>query len=292
MTILLIDEDWSKADPVQLRAAGYTGVIGYVSEDTTGKNLTRAQVDAAHAAGLDVGLVYEYATVAAAQGANRGVRDAAIAVDQALALGAPAEVCLYAAVDFNPTPAQMPAVLAYLEAFQQYAAGAVYRAGAYGGYPTCQYLAQHGYTGLLWQTYAWSGGLWWPSAVLRQTLNHITVAGATVDRDEAESPDWGQWKAADMAFMDDPNAAALAWRVQGLVAGADTVQDGPTKGEPIALVRTLAEIQTGQAAPATVTLTDAEIEDIATLVIRKLFAIFAELGASPTAPTAPTAPTS
>lgn len=206
----IIDEDWSKADPIQLGAAGYSGAIGYVSEDTTGKNITRAQIDALHNAGLDVGLVYEYAPGAAGQGASRGNRDAGIAVSQARALGTPAGVCLYAAVDFQPTSAQLPAVWSYASAFAGACAAAGYRAGIYGSYQTCQYLDQHGWSGLLWQTYAWSSGLWWPSVAVRQVQNGIHVANATVDRDEALVIDWGQWRAEGMT---NPLSAADERRI-------------------------------------------------------------------------------
>lgn len=205
--IALIDEDWSKADPLQLAAAGYRGVIGYVSQDTTGKNLSRVQVDAIHAAGLDVGLVYEYDPQSALGGASAGTRDAQIATSHAQALGAPAGIALGFAVDFQVTVTQLPVVLAYALAFRAAAAAAGYRATAYCDYLVCQYLDAHGWAqlGLLWQTYAWSAGAWWPRAVLRQTANGITVAGATVDRDEAEGSDWGQWPPmTGDALMTDP----------------------------------------------------------------------------------------
>lgn len=39
----------------------------------------------------------------------------------------------------------------------------------------------------------------------------------------------------EVAFMDDVNAAALAWRVDALVHGLDVVAGGPTKGEKVTL---------------------------------------------------------
>jgi hypothetical protein len=290
---LLIDEDWSKADPAGLKAAGYAGAIGYVSEDTTGKNITRAQVDALHAAGLDVGLVYEYATSAPTQGAARGLRDAAIAVQGTLDLGAAPGTCIYAAVDFNPTLTQLPAVLAYLEAFQGVCANAGYRSGAYGGYPTIQYVAQHGYTGLLWQTYAWSAGQWWPGAALRQTWNVITVAGATVDRDEAEVPDWGQWRGTDMLaderqwlkdLHDRSNWAISPATVTPEQAAAGITPASATGGVPVdgSLMANLDNLAKDGA--TTITLTSADLDDIATLVVRKIFATLKQL-APPAPPT-------
>src|SRR5947209_2005758 len=150
MAITGVDEDWSKADPAQLAAAGYRFIVGYVSQDTTGKNLTRSNVDAAHAASLDVGLVYEYATNAALRGGPGGIVDAGIAVSHARGLDTPAGVCLYAAVDWQVTAGQLPVVLEYALAFQAACRAAGHRAGIYGSYAVCRYLAEHGYTGFLW----------------------------------------------------------------------------------------------------------------------------------------------
>ena len=270
-----IDEDWSKADARQLAAAGYRFIIGYVSEDATGKNITRDQVDAAHAAGLDIGLVYEYATTAATGGESRGIRDAGIAITHAEQLGAPLGTALYAAVDFNATAAQLPLVLAYATGFRNLAQLAGYRAGIYGSYAVCQYLAQNHYAGFLWQTYAWSGTppQWWAGDAVRQTLNRINVAGATVDKDYALVTDWGQWEAV-MAFLDDSNAAALAYRVDALSAGSDTVQGGPygphngQQGEPMWLVQAVKNIQTKVAALAAPAAVDTHA--LATDIVQQL----------------------
>ena len=192
---LILDEAWSKVDPATARAAGYSGVIGYVSQDATGKNLTRAQVDAIHAAGMDVGLVYEFNPQSAAGGMAEGIADANIAVQHARILDAPVGVCLYAAVDWDVQQPSMNAVMAYAHAFQSICATYGYRAGIYGSYNVCWALHSNGYTGLLWQTYAWSHGLWTNGLAVRQTQNGVHVAGADVDRDETMVADWGQWPA-------------------------------------------------------------------------------------------------
>lgn len=203
MAISGLDEAWAKADPAAAYAAGYRFVVGYVSQDTTGKNLSSTDVAALHSAGLDVGLVYEFATSAALGGAVRGRSDAWVAVDHAKTLGAPAGTCLYFAIDFNVTASQLDTALAYLQGAESVVRAAGYRIGVYGGYSLCAYLVGR-WSGLLWQTYAWSAGQWCPAAVLRQVRNGVHVAGADVDVDEAEALDWGQWRGADMAF--DPAA--------------------------------------------------------------------------------------
>jgi hypothetical protein len=55
-----------------------------------------------------------------------------------------------------------------------------------------------------------------------------------------------------VAFFDDPNAAALAWRVAALQAGTDTVTGGPVAGEPMWLVTAVKQVLANQANPAPV----------------------------------------
>lgn len=190
-----LDEDWSKVDPTQAAADGFGFAFGYVSQDTTGKNLTADDVARIHAAGMAVALVYEFNPQSALGGYNAGTRDAAIAIAHAQSLAAPADIALYAAVDWNVTDAQKATVLAYANGFADACRAAGFRSGIYAGYWVCLYLLQHNYPGFLWQTYAWSGGLWLTEAVVRQTLNGIHEAGATVDLDESEVIDFGQWEA-------------------------------------------------------------------------------------------------
>lgn len=57
-----------------------------------------------------------------------------------------------------------------------------------------------------------------------------------------------------MAFLDDPDAAALSWRMDALHRGTDTVQGGPTAGEPMWLVQAVKDLQAhvGQPVPVEV----------------------------------------
>lgn len=191
-----LDEDWSKVDPTQAANDGFGFAFGYVSQDNTGKNLSPADVSRIHGAGMAVALVYEYNPQSALGGYSAGARDAGIAIAHAQSLGAPRGVALYAAVDWDVTDAQKPAVLAYATGFLDACTAVGFRSGIYGGYWVCLYLSDHNYGGFLWQTYAWSGGLWLAAAAVRQTRNGIHEAGATVDLDESEVIDFGQWSPA------------------------------------------------------------------------------------------------
>lgn len=190
-----LDEDWSKVDPEQAWKDGFRFAVGYVSQDATGKNFTVDDVSRLRAVGFAVGFVYEFAPNGALGGYQQGVTDATIAIAHAQGLSVPAGVALYTAVDFNPTPTQLPLVLAYVTGFLAVCATHGYRSGAYGGLQTVNYLQSHNYGGFLWQTYAWSGvpPVWLAGVALRQVQNGVHEAGATIDVDESMAVDFGQW---------------------------------------------------------------------------------------------------
>jgi len=190
-----IDEAWDKVAPADLVARGYHFVFGYVSQNTTGKNLTRQQILGYLAAGIDVALVYEYDPKAALGGGTQGRLDAQIAVSDALQLGAPPGTAIYFAVDFDVQESEIQRSLAYLVGASGVCHDHGLRSGVYGGkrivdatvvnVPAVEFL---------WQTYAWSGGLWSARAGVRQTRNGLAVAGHTVDSDTATIVDFGQWR--------------------------------------------------------------------------------------------------
>ena len=190
-----LDEDWSKVDPVQAWRDGFRFAVGYVSQDQTGKNFTFDDISRLRAAGFAVGFVYEFSPNSALGGYQQGVADATIAIAHAQGLAVPAGVALYTAIDFNPTSTQLPLVLAYVTGFLAVCATHGYRSGAYGGLATVNYLQSHNYGGFLWQTYAWSGQppVWLAGVALRQVQNGVHEAGATIDVDESEIVDFGQW---------------------------------------------------------------------------------------------------
>lgn len=228
MSQFLIDEAWAKSSPDAVRAAGYTGVIGYISEDDTGKNLTRTDIDALHAAGLSVGFADEYGATEALGGGLAGTARARKTVAFARAMGVPPGVGFYAPADWDVTPAQKPAVLQYAMAHDAGLRDNGWRGGMYGGYWTMRYLRENGYAGLRWQTYAWSGDLWDTGLTLRQVANGIVVGGADVDRDEVEVTDWGQWPPDGSSTMGSPTDS---WGQQQVYAAIFT--GGDSCGEPV-----------------------------------------------------------
>src|SRR5581483_4783081 len=52
-----VDYAWGRPGGATLRAQGYTFAARYLSYDTTGKNITAAEANSLHAAGVDVVVV-------------------------------------------------------------------------------------------------------------------------------------------------------------------------------------------------------------------------------------------
>jgi hypothetical protein len=51
----------------------------------------------------------------------------------------------------------------------------------------------HSHAKFLWQTYAWSHGLWWSGNNLEQYKNGVNMCGGAVDLCRSKTPDFGQW---------------------------------------------------------------------------------------------------
>jgi hypothetical protein len=174
--------------PSALVAARVGFVCRYLSPEPS-KNLTRAEAVRLHAAGISIVTVWEWTADRARQGWAAGVQDAHGAQALLNALGAPRTAVVYFAVDYDAT-GQTQRTDAYFDG----AASVLgkHRVGVYGGLAVIARAAARGYV-YLWQTYAWSGGVWHPKARLRQYSNDHTVAGASVDLDQAMTADFGQW---------------------------------------------------------------------------------------------------
>jgi hypothetical protein len=177
MTILIIDESWTKIDPAKAKADGYSGMIGYLSNDPS-KNITAPIAAAWHALGMSVGVVWETTARRSAGGAVAGAQDLAAAEAQCLRVGVPRTVGIYYATDFDATPAQVDP---YYAAIGQ---GATFGSGCYGGERIVDAMAgtrvRYG-----WQTSAWSPGIS-PKANLYQRLSHTLppIGGSSAGYDE------------------------------------------------------------------------------------------------------------
>ena len=141
----LVDYAWQKPSPAQIVAAGYTGVLRYLSFDAS-KNLSPAERDGLLAAGLAIGLVWETTATRAGQGYGAGQQDVQAAEAQANALGYPAGCPIFYAVDYD---AAVSAVLPY---FQGVVGLAHHPVGVYGSANIIEGVP----VPWKWQTLAWS----------------------------------------------------------------------------------------------------------------------------------------
>lgn len=203
-----VDYSFSKPSAAGLARAGYVAAGPYVGPGTAPKHLTAAERDALHAAGLSIFLNVEGATGDARNGAKVGTYHGHLGVADSQALGAPARVALYAAIDFDVQPNEWPAVAAYLRAYGAVVRAAGYRVGAYGGLNAMTWAASTaGLVDCLFQTYAWStrngSVVWHPAAVIRQTHNGVSMAGGQVDIGQSLAPDFGQWPPVNQPTLGD-----------------------------------------------------------------------------------------
>lgn len=174
----LIDYAWQKPSPAQIAAAGYTGVLRYLSFDAS-KNLSPAERDGLLAAGLAIGLVWETTATRAGQGYSAGQQDVQAAEAQANALGYPAGCPIFYAVDYAAAPA---AVVPYFQGVQGLASHPV---GVYGSASVIEAVPAT----WKWQTVAWSGGRVSSQAHIYQTLD-ATLPGCDHNRVLQPVPLW------------------------------------------------------------------------------------------------------
>lgn len=204
------DYSFSRPAPAALRDAGWTFVARYVADTpgVPGKRLTLAEARALSSAGLDLVAVYQTTKGLLKGGAAAGTTHARAAQANATAAGMPADRPIYFAADWDVQPAQMIAVLMFLDAARDVLGPG--RVGLYGGYPVVARAQGHwavhhpGERLFTWQTKSWSAGKW-AAVDLRQHTHDITLAGAQVDLDSAHTSDFGQWKAS-MADLWMPGA--------------------------------------------------------------------------------------
>src|SRR4051812_770923 len=121
-----IDYSYARPHPAEVRAAGFRGVVRYLSGDRK-KDLTKAEAAQLHRVGLWILLVWELSAHRAGEGRAAGIADARAAEAQADALGYPGTATILYAVDYDATPHQ---VREYFEGIQFCARRPV---GIYGG---------------------------------------------------------------------------------------------------------------------------------------------------------------
>jgi hypothetical protein len=201
MATELIDYSFARPNLAQVKAAGVTGVIRYLTG--SGKGLTTGEIQRIRAAGLSLTLVYETTGRTAKGGRSAGVADGQAALSALRTLGLPRSV-VYFAVDYDLQPGEYGLLDAYLDGIASVLGKQC--TGVYAGYGPCAHAMSRGYAA--WQTYAWSGGKIAPGIRVYQYRNGVAIGGGQVDRDRTSLADYGQVKWNGTAPAPAPAPAA------------------------------------------------------------------------------------
>ena len=201
----------------QISAAGYAGVIVYVSESRPAANfdfkpVTRAYTDSLRAEGLHVVSNYQYGKPGwptpsdYTRGYDGGVADAQTALRLHAAAGGPASAPIFFSVDEDISLDTWNTVAVQWFRGINSVLG-VGRTGIYGHARACGWAIEDGVLGAssspghrwAWQTRAWSRGEREPGAVLYQSAVFtasdpaVVLGGIHVDADDILAADYGQW---------------------------------------------------------------------------------------------------
>lgn len=195
-----IDIAWDRPSIAEIKATGASWVARYFSPDPT-KNLHASEVTSYGAAGLGIVTVYEGAATRALAGRAAGVSDAQAAVAQNRAVGLPDTTVIHFAVD---TDTDWASVAPYFDGVISVLGLA--RTGTYGGLKVINGAHTAGIR-YLWQTVAWSSGVWSPYATIRQP-GGMTLAG-NADFDTSMASDFGQYPRPSETDMDATQAQML-----------------------------------------------------------------------------------
>ncbi|WP_165827925.1 DUF1906 domain-containing protein [Mycobacterium colombiense] len=213
----LIDFAMRQVPAEQIRAAGYSGVINYVSLSRPGssmgaKPITRHYAEQLTAAGLMIVSNYQYGKPGGTapsdfrRGFEGGVSDArtAWALHSAAGGGQSAPIFFSIDEDINHDTWNNLA-LKWFRGINSVLG--VQRTGVYGGSDVCKWAADDGVIGnsrtpghrWAWQTRSWSHGRIEPTAVLYQRVVSTAsnpgpvVGGLEVDVNDVLAEDCGQW---------------------------------------------------------------------------------------------------
>ena len=214
---MLIDFAMRQIPAADIRAAGYAGVINYVSLSRPGSNfgakpITRPYAESLTAAGLVIVSNYQYGKPGGTapsdftRGLPGGVADAQTAWQLHTAAGGGQSAPIFFTIDEDISRDTWNTVaLPWFRGINSVLG--VQRTGIYAGIDACQWAAAAGVIGnsstpghrWAWQTRAWSGTRIDPAAVLYQRIVSTAsnpgplVGGIEVDVNDVLAGDCGQW---------------------------------------------------------------------------------------------------
>lgn len=213
----LIDFAMRQLAAQDIRAAGHSGVINYVSTSRPGssfgaKPITLPYAQSLNAAGLVIVSNYQYGKPGGTapsdftRGYAGGVEDARTAWQLHTAAGGGHSAPVFFSVDDDIDRNTWNSVaLPWFRGINSVIG--VQRTGIYGGINPCQWATADGVIGRsrspghvwAWQTRSWSGGQIYPAAVLYQRVVSTAsdpgpvVGGLEVDVNDVMAADCGQW---------------------------------------------------------------------------------------------------
>ncbi|WP_204802693.1 DUF1906 domain-containing protein [Mycobacterium riyadhense] len=215
--IRLIDFAEQRIAPQEIKAAGYDGVVNYVSESRPGANfeakpITRQYADALRAAGLHIVSNFQYGKPGwptpsdFTRGYDGGVADAQTALRLHAAAGGGSSAPIFFSVDEDIDLNTWNSLAVEWFRGINSVLGAA-RTGIYGHSRACAWAINDGVIGhsttaghrWAWQTKSWSHGEREPAAVLYQEIVNSEanpgplLGGIHVDVDEVLAADFGQW---------------------------------------------------------------------------------------------------
>ena len=215
--IKLIDFAERQVAPDQIAAAGYAGVVVYVSELRPGatfdfKPVRREYAEALRAAGLQIVSNYQYGKPGwptpsdYTRGYDGGVADAQTALRLHAAAGGADSAPIFFSVDEDiDLNTWKTLAVDWFRGINSILGSE--RTGIYGHSGACAWAIADGVIGhsttaghrWAWQTKAWSHGEREPAAVLYQSVvvtasdPGVVLGGIHVDEDEVLAADFGQW---------------------------------------------------------------------------------------------------
>ena len=214
---MLIDYAMRQIPAADIRAAGYAGVINYVSTSRPGssfgaKPITRPYAESLTAAGLVIVSNFQYGKPGGTapsdftRGYAGGIADARTAWQIHTAAGGGQSAPIFFSVDDDISRDTWNTLaLQWFRGINSVLG--IQRTGVYGGIDVCQWAAADGVIGSshspgrrwAWQTRAWSGNRVHPAAVLYQRIVSTAsnpgplVGGIEVDVNDVLAQDCGQW---------------------------------------------------------------------------------------------------
>lgn len=256
-------------DPAALKANGVTGILRYLAKQhgsTVVVPVTRSEIDGYHAAGIQVGIIYEDTSATWMGGGWVAGQQAGQWVASQLAgLGLPPNTAVYyCADDPGLSAAAVNACLDGAASIRGTAATGLYAFG-----PQLASAKAGGHAAWFWLCGSQSNEA--PGYHLWQHNNNsVTISGVVGDQDDALQANWGQIgnQVDDMAWTDlviDPSTGQPALDTNGNTFTYGTAAYWVDKeiwalGDAInAVGAAVNKLAATPPAPATVTLTDAQL---------------------------------